>query len=262
MYGSKLVAALLKSALLIMRSHLTSRLGIGAALSMLLILTPEFAYGAPPPPHPLPPTHNSPPAHNTSGPSQPHNVPRPEPSHPATGSDSSHNGARPEPSHSFTRPEPNIVVRPGSNQDHLSQWMERHSNLSLSEQQRALDNEPGFRDLPEQVRQREHDQLVRLNSMNPQQRTRMLERNEALERMAPPQRQQYRNVVQSFASLPLDRRHMIARAVLDLRVMPPDQRRQVLDSPTSRAQFSDEERYMLSTLLTAEPYSPARAANP
>jgi hypothetical protein len=140
--------------------------------------------------------------------------------------------------------------------------MERHGNLSLTEQQRALDNEPGFRDLPEQVRQREHEQLIRLNSMNPQQRTRLLERNEALERLAPPQRQQYRSTVQNFASLPPDRRHMVARAILDLRAMPPDQRRQELDSPTSRAQFSDEERSMLSTLLTAEPYSPARAANP
>ena len=47
-----------------------------------------------------------------------------------------------------------------------------------------------------------------------------------------------------------------ARVILDLREMPPEQRQLTLNSPAFRAQFSDDERTMLSTLLTVEPYAP------
>src|ERR1700735_104310 len=36
------------------------------------------------------------------------------------------------------------------NQEHMAQWMDRHNNLPLEEQQKALEKEPGFRDLPPQ----------------------------------------------------------------------------------------------------------------
>src|ERR1700722_14630966 len=51
------------------------------------------------------------------------------------------------------------------NQEHLAQWMDRHSNLSLPDQQKALENEPGFRDLPPQTQQRYRDRLTQLNNM-------------------------------------------------------------------------------------------------
>ena len=57
--------------------------------------------------------------------------------------------------------------------------MDRHSNLPLAEQQRALENEPGFRDLPPQTQQRMRDRLTQLNNMTPEQRRRILERTEA-----------------------------------------------------------------------------------
>jgi hypothetical protein len=134
--------------------------------------------------------------------------------------------------------------------------MDRHSNLSLPEQLRALDNEPGFKLYPPQVQQRFRDELVRLYNMTPQQRARTLQRNEALERMTLPQRQQWRAAVQQLDALPLLRRRVMTRAILDLREMPPDQRQLTLNSPAFRAQFSDSERSMLSTILTVEPYTP------
>ncbi len=92
--------------------------------------------------------------------------------------------------------------------------------------------------------------------MDPQQRARMLNRNEALERLTPPQRQQWRNAVEQLNTLPPPRRRVMVRAILDLREMPPDQRQLTLNSPAFRAQFSDPERTMLSTILTVEPYNP------
>lgn len=148
-------------------------------------------------------------------------------------------------------------VRPPAtrpNQDHLQQWMERHQNQPVPQQLRDLEAEPGFHDLPPQVQQRYRDRLIQLNGMNPQQRDRILERNEALERMTPPQRQQYRSAVQNFAAMSPDRRRLMARAVIDLRTMPPAQRQAILNSDRFRGQFSDSERYTLSSLLAAEPY--------
>ncbi len=63
---------------------------------------------------------------------------------------------------------------PKQNQEHLAQWMDRHSNLPLADQQKALENEPGFRDLPPQTQQRMRDRLTQLNNMTPDQRQRIL----------------------------------------------------------------------------------------
>ena len=103
---------------------------------------------------------------------------------------------------------------------------------------------------------------ARLNTMNPQPRGRILDRNEALERLSPPERQQWRDVVAN-SSTPYPC-HAAARGGpchLDLREMPPEQREQTIDSQAFGAQFAPNERNMIRTLLTAEPYPPARAAN-
>lgn len=140
--------------------------------------------------------------------------------------------------------------------------MDNHKALSLPDQQRALQNEPGFRELPPQVQQREINQLARLYNMNPQQRDRTLQRNEILEHMSAPQVQQYRGAVQSFATMPPDRRRLMARAILDLREMPPEERDQVINSPRFGSQFSDGERSTIRTLLTVEPYPPVHTNQP
>ncbi|MBB5315358.1 DUF3106 domain-containing protein [Tunturibacter empetritectus] len=150
---------------------------------------------------------------------------------------------------------------PKRNQEHLAQWMNRHSNLPLAEQQRALENEPGFRDLPLPTQQRMRDRLTQLNNMSPEQRQRILDRTEAMERLTLPQRQQVRGAMQQLGGLPEDRRRLVARAFRDLREMPQPQRQAILDSDRFRGQFSDQERSTLSNLLAVEPYLPVRRPN-
>jgi len=201
-----------------MKSHLPSRLCLGATFILFVAAAPAFARAlrsAPPP-----------------------------------------RDQRSDRPRAAAQPESNIIARPAQNQEHMQQWMDHHSNLSLPEQQRALQNNPGFRELPRQLQQYELNELARLYNMDPQQRSRMLDRNEALERLSLPQRQQYRDSVQQLNAVPLPRRRVIVRAILDLREMPPDQRQQAINSPAFRAQFSDPERSMLSTILTVEPYTP------
>lgn len=148
-----------------------------------------------------------------------------------------------------------------TNQEHLGQWMERHGNLPLAQQQRELQNEPGFHDLPPQTQQRMLNHLGRLNNMSPEQRHRLLERNEILEHLSPPQRQQWRSAVQQLGALPPERRRFVARAFRDLRDTPQSQRQTLLNSDRFRSQFSDEERNTLSNLLAVEPYLPSQRSN-
>jgi hypothetical protein len=155
-----------------------------------------------------------------------------------------------------SRPGPGPGGGPRENQEHLAQWMERHSNLSLPQQQRALENEPGFRSLPPQTQDRLRDRLVQLNHMTPEQRQRTTERTELMERLTPDQRQQFRSSVQQLGQLPEDRRRMVARAFRDLRELPQSQRAAALNSDRYRGQFSDQERSTLSNLLAVEPYIP------
>jgi hypothetical protein len=134
---------------------------------------------------------------------------------------------------------------------HLQQWMENHKNLSLPEQQRALQNEPGFRELPPRVQQNQLNTLGRLYGMNPQQRNRMLNGVEGLERLSPQQQQQWDHAVQQLDGIVPPRRRMMMRAIIDLREMPIAQRQQVIDSPAFGAQFSPDERETIRTVLTA-----------
>ncbi len=144
----------------------------------------------------------------------------------------------------------------GQNQEHLQQWMQSRSNLTLDQQQRALDNEPGFRQLSPEVQQRMHQRLAQLNSMTPEQRQRAYARTEAMERLAPYQRQQVRNALTSLGSLPKDRRTFVAREFRALRDLPPAQRQAFLNSPAMRDQFSDQERQTLLGLFEVAPYLP------
>jgi hypothetical protein len=208
-----------------MNGHLPTRLCLGAAFCVLLAGGPAFARGG----------------------QRPQPTVRQERSAQRAEARAAQNAVR-----------PNLPVRPAPHAGNLGQWMENHKSLSLQQQQRALESEPGFRELDPQTQQNMRDRLVQLNSMAPQQRARILDRNEALERLTPAQRQQWDGAVQQLHSLPQPRKSLIARSILDLREMPPNQRDRVIDSPAFGAQFSPDERTLIRTLLTAEPYTGER----
>jgi Protein of unknown function (DUF3106) len=167
------------------------------------------------------------------------------------------------PAMSAPRPGPGAKQGGGAkpNQEHLAQWMDRHSNLPLAEQQHALENEPGFRDLPPQTQQAMRNRLTQLNNMSPEQRRRILEHTEAIEHLTPPERQQLRGALEQYRGLPEDRRRLVARAFRDLREMPPAQRQALMSQDRFRSQFSDQERNTLSGLLAVEPYIPVLHPN-
>lgn len=157
---------------------------------------------------------------------------------------------------------PNAVMRPGTSapvrpgQEHLPQWMALHQNLSPTEQENLLRREPGFNRLAPQQQQRVMDRLRSLDSRPPVQRERMLARNENFERLSPSQQQDVRMSAQTMHSMPQDRQRNLTSAFNDLRRLPPDQRQTVLNSARFSHQFTPEERHVLGSLLSVEPYQP------
>jgi hypothetical protein len=109
----------------IMNRHLPSRLCLAAALCVLLASGPAFARGF------------GQRAQQAAANRQQRAAQR------AEGRAAQNNAARPAPNSN-----PNPGARPAAHPGNLAQWMQDHKNLSLPEQQRALENEPGFRELP------------------------------------------------------------------------------------------------------------------
>jgi hypothetical protein len=140
--------------------------------------------------------------------------------------------------------------------------LNQHSGLSPSQQQLALEKEPGFHDLPAPTQQRMRERLTQLNAMTPEQRARIVARTEAMEKLTPEQRTQVRASMQQVASLPPASRRAVERAFRTLRGMNPAQREAYLNSPDIRSQFTDQERSTLSSLMAAEPYIPPSNGEP
>lgn len=164
-----------------------------------------------------------------------------------------------QPQHPASAQGDQFVAHSGQNQEHLQQWMQSHGNLTLEQQQHALDNEPGFHQLSPEAQQRMHQRLTQLNGMSPEQRQRTYARTEAMERLAPEQRQQVRTALTGLGSLPKDRRMYVAREFRAMRDMPISERQAFLNSPAMRAEFSDQERLVLNNLFEAAPYLPPPA---
>ncbi len=144
----------------------------------------------------------------------------------------------------------------GQKSEHLAEWMNQHGNLSPAQQQQALENEPGFRELPAQTQQNMRNRLAQLNAMPPQQREKVLNRNEAMERLTPEQRGQVRGAMEQLGALPPDQRRFVARSFRELRDLPPNQRQATLNSPRYAGQMTDAQRSTLNNLLRIEPMLP------
>jgi hypothetical protein len=174
------------------------------------------------------------------------------------------------------RPPPGSVVRPGVGMvrpgvapgqehlvgpngrrggEHLPEWMNQHSGMTLEQQQSALDREPGFRELPPQTRQQMHQRLAQLNAMTPEQRARTLAHTEAMERLNPAQRSQVRGALEQLGSLPMDQRRQVMRSFRDLRMLPPEQRFGAMNSP-QYGWLNYAQRTVLTNLIVIAPMLP------
>ena len=138
---------------------------------------------------------------------------------------------------------------------HLAEWMNQHSGMTLEQQERALEREPGFQELPGPTQQRMRGRLAQLNEMTPMQRQRIIEHTEAMERLTLPQRSQVRGAMQQLSSLPLDQRKAVSRSFREVRLLPPDQRMAAMYS-ARYSWMNDEQRLTLTRLIQVAPMLP------
>jgi len=120
--------------------------------------------------------------------------------------------------------------QPHPGQGHAGDWLRRYKGLSPGEQERALQNDPGFRRLSPERQQMLRQRLNHFSSLPPQQQQRVLNRMETWEHLTPGQKQQARELFGRMQQLPQDRRRMVNTAVRDLRAMPPQERDQIINS--------------------------------
>ena len=148
------------------------------------------------------------------------------------------------------RPGVNGGARPG----HLGEWLNNHQNLSPQQQEEQLRREPGFNRLTPEMQQRVLNRLRTLDARPPEQRERMIQRNEMFESLSPGQKADVRGSAETMRQMPADRQAMVRRAFNDLRQIPPEQRTAILNSARFSQTFSPEERHVLGSLLSIEPY--------
>jgi hypothetical protein len=152
-----------------------------------------------------------------------------------------------------TIPTSNMIA---AKNEHLLQWIDRHSNLTPEQRQQAFEQEhPGFRNLPPEKQQQLRARLAELNAMPPAKLKHLLEWNETMERLTPAQRLQVNKATQQLAALPKDQHLYVARTFRGLRELPPEQRKAVLSSDRF-AHLNSAERATLNSLMAVEPLLP------
>ena len=135
----------------------------------------------------------------------------------------------------------------------LFEWLESHQNLSLDQQEKALERDPNFKKLPPARQTALRDRLRKFDSLPPDQRELSLQRMRFWASLTPAQRQELRDANHQLQGLPQDRRVAIHKALRHLRKMDPQKRQQVMDSDRFKTLFSEQEQGILKELAAINP---------
>jgi hypothetical protein len=139
-------------------------------------------------------------------------------------------------------PNQNHQQPPHQGQGHAGDWLRRYKGLPPGEQDRALQNDPGFRRMSPEQQQRLRKQLHYFASLPPREQQRVVDNMDRWAHLTPEQKQ----VVNRMRQLPPDRQRMVTTAVRDLRAMPPEQREKIINSGRFKKMFSPEERDIMA----------------
>lgn len=135
----------------------------------------------------------------------------------------------------------------------LFEWLESHQNLSLDQQEKALERDPNFKKLPPARQTALRDRLRKFNSLPPDQRELSLKRMRFWASLTPGQRQELRDANHQLQGLPQDRRIAVHKALRHLRKMDPQKREQVMQSDRFKTLFSEQEQGILKELAAINP---------
>src|SRR5271165_356887 len=136
-----------------------------------------------------------------------------------------------------TRPAPGAAPRPNVNGPgpHQGDWLRQFSNLPQAQQEQKLRNDPMFR------------------SLTPDKKQKILNRMETYEHLPPEKQAQAQTLFQQYEGLPADQRSQVSQAYRKLRQMSPDQRAQYFNSDEFRSNFNDQQRDLLRGMAELYP---------
>jgi hypothetical protein len=132
-------------------------------------------------------------------------------------------------------------------------WLEKHKDLPLDQQEKALEKDPQFQKLSPDQQAALKERLRKFNNLPPEQRDRALQRLDFWSSLTHDQRVQVRDANQRMQGLPQDRKVAVHSALRRLRQMDPAQRQQVFDSERFRNTFSPDEQDILKQLSAISP---------
>jgi Protein of unknown function (DUF3106) len=128
---------------------------------------------------------------------------------------------------------------------HFGDWLRNHEKQSPADRLKALEQDPGFQNLPPDVKDRMRNRLQDFNNRPSEQQQQILQRMETFEHLSPDQQQKVRGMFRDFRNLPPERRRALNQGLRFLQDMPADQRQKAVDSDVFRSRFSDQERDLL-----------------
>ena len=128
-------------------------------------------------------------------------------------------------------------------------WIDNLRDMSPEEQERFLDNNRRFQNLPLERQAQIRNNLQKWNQLSPTERNAIRDREYMWEHMSPEQRQYVQGVLlPRWQQMPPERRQLINGRLHTLQSMTPAEREAVLDDPRFMQGLSPDEQSMLRDL--------------
>jgi len=128
-------------------------------------------------------------------------------------------------------------------------WVQNLREMSPEEQERFLDNNRQFQNLPPERQAQIRNNLQKWNQLSPTERNAIRDREYMWEHMSPAQRERIQNdLLPRWQQMPVDRRQLINGRLHTLQGMTPDEREAALNDPRFMQGLSSDEQSMLRDL--------------
>ncbi len=161
-----------------------------------------------------------------------------------------------------SRPRPDGPGQPGSHTSGRRRWggdpipsfLFKLAEKSPEEQDRILNGNPRFRDMPANEQQKFREKLKRFSAMLPDERQRFRERFVIFHNLPPESRDKIREeVMPAWNRLPADRRRVLLDEFRTLRRLAADERQQRFAQDSFTREFSSGEQQLLRQLTSLSP---------
>jgi hypothetical protein len=128
-------------------------------------------------------------------------------------------------------------------------WMRKLQDMSPAEQERFLENNQRFRNLPPARQAEIRARLKQWNSLTPEQKQTLIRRARILERMSADERREIRQVIlPEWRQLPPDRRQVVREKLRQLQGLDDSEREKRLKDPAFEKGLSPKERNLIAQL--------------